>query len=132
MCPLGLAAALMEKCSPHDEYIPQPPNYVSPGVPPWVHVFAKSSTASSLQTQAAMIAHTEVPFIHKVHHKRILRAKKKFKKQQTLLREVIVPYDQIELVSIDKIDSQVLFLMEVTTTIPPYVHPMESCGIIFQ
>ncbi len=100
--------ALVEKCSPHDEYIPQPPNYVSPGVPPWVHVFAKSATASSLQTQAAMIAHTEVPFSHKGHHKRILHAKKKFKKQQTLLCKVIVPNDQIELLSIDKIDSQVV------------------------
>jgi hypothetical protein len=100
--------ARVEKCSPCDEYIPQPPNNVSPGVPPWVHVFAKSATASSLRTQAAMIAHTEVPFCHKVHHKRILCAKKKFKKQQTLLSKVIVPYNQIKLLSIDKIDSQVV------------------------
>ena len=38
--------ALVEKCSPRDEHIPQPPNHVSPGLPPWVHVFAKSSTVS--------------------------------------------------------------------------------------
>ncbi len=109
--------ALVEKCSPCGEYIPQPPNYVSPGVPPWVHVFAKSATASSLRTQAVMIAHTEVPFSHKVHHKRILRLFLTIKLNYFPSTKSIPKW---------------LFLMEVMTTIPPYVHPMESCDVVFQ
>ena len=33
------------------------PPYVSQGVPPWLHVFAKSTTSSYLRTQCTSIAH---------------------------------------------------------------------------
>ena len=33
--------------------------FVSTGVPPWVHVFSKSTASSSLCTQCASIAHSE-------------------------------------------------------------------------
>jgi len=39
---------------------------VSSIIPPWVHVFAKSTTSTSLRTQAASIAYIEEP-IHKKH-----------------------------------------------------------------
>ena len=58
------------------------PVYVSPGVPPWVHVFSKSTMSSSLQTQLAAIAHLTLSISHKARHNRRLCAKKKFKKQQ--------------------------------------------------
>jgi hypothetical protein len=69
------------------------PVYVSPGVPPWVHVFSKSTTSSSFQTQLAAIAHLTLSISHKARHNCRLCAKKKFKKQQQLLWEVIVPTD---------------------------------------
>jgi len=60
--------------------------------PSWVHVFAKSTRLSSIQTQAASVAYIELP-VHKkkVWHRRNRRSKKKLRKQQNLLTEVIVP-----------------------------------------
>ena len=60
--------------------------------PSWVHVFAKSTRPSSIRTQAASVAYIELP-VHKkkVWHRRNRRSKKKLRKQQNLLTEVIVP-----------------------------------------
>jgi len=45
--------------SPHSQKISQgsSPPYVSPGIPPWVHVYAHTTTPTSLRTQCASIAH---------------------------------------------------------------------------
>ena len=56
------------------------PIYVSLGIPPWVHVFSKSTMSSSLQTQSAAIAHSALSILHKAWHNHRLCAKKKFKK----------------------------------------------------
>jgi len=60
--------------------------------PSWVHVFAKSTWPSSIRTQAASIAYIELP-VHKkkVWHRRNRRLKKKLRKHQNLLTEVIAP-----------------------------------------
>ena len=60
-------------------------------IPPWVHVFAKSTKSTSLRTQAASIAYIEEPLHKKARHRRNRRAKKKQEKQHRLLTEVIVP-----------------------------------------
>jgi hypothetical protein len=64
---------------------------VSSIIPPWVHVFAKSTKSTSLRTQAASIAYIEEPLHKKAQHRRNRRAKKKQEKQHRLLTEVIVP-----------------------------------------
>ena len=50
---------------------------VSSIIPPWVHVFAKSTKFTSLRTQAAAIAYIEEPLHKKARHRRNRRAKKK-------------------------------------------------------
>jgi len=52
----------------------------------------KSTRPSSIRTQAALVAYIELP-VHKkkVWHRRNRRLKKKLRKQQNLLTEVIVP-----------------------------------------
>ena len=64
---------------------------VSSIIPPWGHVFAKSTKSTSLRTQAASIAYIEEPLHKKARHRRNRRAKKKQEKQHRLLTEVIVP-----------------------------------------
>jgi hypothetical protein len=49
---------------------------VSSIIPPWVHVFAKSTKFTSLRTQAAAIAYIEEPLHKKARHRRNRRAKK--------------------------------------------------------
>ena len=48
-----------------DQNVRRLPVYVSPGVPPWVHVFSKLTQSSSLQTRSAAIAHPGVSISHK-------------------------------------------------------------------
>ena len=64
---------------------------VSSIIPPWVHVFAKSTKSTSLRTQAASIAYIEEPLHKKARHRCNRRAKKKKEKQHRMLTEVIVP-----------------------------------------
>ncbi len=64
---------------------------VSSIIPPWVHVFAKSTKSTSLRTQAASIAYIEEPLHKKARHRRNRRAKNKQEKQHRMLTEVIVP-----------------------------------------
>ncbi len=65
--------------------------FVNSIIPPWVHIFAKSTQSSSLRTQAASIAYIEEPLPKKARHHRNRCAKKKQEKQHRLLTEVIVP-----------------------------------------
>lgn len=74
--------------------------------PSWVHVFSKSTSASSQRTQCASGAYS-IDKSPKVLHRRSRRAKKKHRKMQDLLREVIVPTSQFRL-SPEEIDSDVV------------------------
>ena len=60
--------------------------------PSWVHVFVNSTQPSSIRMQAASVSYIELP-VHKkkVWHRCNRRSKKKLRKQQNLLSEVIVP-----------------------------------------
>jgi hypothetical protein len=60
-------------------------------IPSWVHVFGKSIKSSSLRTQCASVAYKEQPTTKKVHHCCNHCARKKLKKQQSLLTEATVP-----------------------------------------
>jgi hypothetical protein len=57
-----------------------PPYYVSQGVPPWVHVFAKSTASPSLRTQCASIAHNLPTISNTAQKNRNQRARDKNKK----------------------------------------------------
>jgi len=106
------------------------PVYVSPGIPPWVHVFSKSTTTSSLRTQSAAIAHLTLSIPHKARHNRRLRAKKKFKKQQRLLREVILPKDlTINILSTKEIDDEVVVFDGGNQDNPP---PRPPDGVVWR
>ena len=74
--------------------------------PPWVHVFSKSCANSSLRTQcaAAASANAHCPT---VFHRRNRRARKKRRKQDLCLREMVVPPNQVKY-SITEIDSKVI------------------------
>jgi hypothetical protein len=77
--------------------------------PPWVHVFSKSNKPSSLRTQAASIAHIEQDFHKKARHRRNRRAKKKMRKQNKLLTEVILPQSfQHTLLSDSDVEKEVI------------------------
>ena len=74
--------------------------------PPWVHVFSKSCANSSLRTQcaAAASANAHCPT---VFHRRNRRARKKRRKQDLSLREMVVPPNQVKF-SLAEIDSKII------------------------
>ena len=110
--------------SHHDQNGTHPPVYVSPGVPPWVHVFSKSTQSSSLRTQLASVAHFAESISHKSRNNRKNRAKKKFKKQQRLLREVVVPPNvTINLLSTKEIDKEIIVFDGGNNANPPLRPP---------
>ncbi len=75
---------LQEKC-------PESVRPSNSSLPPWVHVFVKSTQSCSLWTQAALIAYIEQPVHKKARHHRNRSSKNKMLKQEQLLTEVIVP-----------------------------------------
>ncbi len=74
--------------------------------PPWVHVFSKSCANSSLRTQCASVASADA-HCATVFHRRLRRAQKKRRKQDHLLREMVVPPHQNKL-STTEIDSDII------------------------
>ena len=74
--------------------------------PPWVHVFSKSCANSSLRTQCAAAASANAHY-PTVFHRRNRRARKKRRKQDLSLREMVVPPNQVKY-SITEIDSKVI------------------------
>ncbi len=72
----------------------------------WVHVFAKSSSTTSLCTQCAAAAWMDVKS-PKVFHRRLRRAKKKQRKIEEILHEVIVPPNQFKLTP-QEIDAEII------------------------
>ena len=75
---------------------PFPPYNFSRPPPPWVHVFSKSRANSSLRTQCAAVATGDV-LSPTVFHRRLCRARKKRRKQDRLLQEIIVPSTQVKI-----------------------------------
>ena len=110
---------------------PPPNNYVSAGIPPWVHVFNKSTTTSSLHMQSASISHLETTSSLKSQHRRNRRAKKKFRKQQRLLREVIVPNDQIHTFTSHEIEQHIIVVDGGNPSNPPIRAPAGVSIILF-
>jgi hypothetical protein len=60
-------------------------------IPSWVHVFGKSIKLSSFWTQCASVVYRELPTTKNVRHCCNRRARKKLKKQESLLTEATVP-----------------------------------------
>ncbi len=98
-----------------------------PPPPSWVHVFSKSSSTTSLRTQCAAAAYLDVKSA-KVLHRRSRCAKKKQRKIEQLLREVIVPPDQLKLTS-DEIDSEII-VFDGGDTASPRIKPPD--GILWR
>ena len=121
--PLELAATVVLNKTVFLGNPPPPNNYVSAGIPPWVHVFNNSTTTSSLRTQSASISHLETTSSLKSQHRRNHRAKKKFRKQQRLLREVIVPNDQIHTFTSHEIEQHIIVVDGGNPSNPPIRAP---------
>jgi hypothetical protein len=85
--------------------------------PPWVHVFSKSCSNSSLRTQCASVASADA-HCATVFHRCLCRARKKRCKQDQHLREMVVPPNQVK-----------MLLMGVWVCQLQYVHHMEFGGV---
>ena len=96
------------------------PNVINPH-PSWVHVFAKSSTTTSLRTQCASAA-SNYATSPKVFHRRSRRARKKQLLMNKTLREVIVPHNQFKLSHIE-IDDDIIVFDGGNSTSPPIKPP---------
>lgn len=96
------------------------PNVMNPH-PSWVHVFAKSSTTTSLRTQCASAA-SKYATSPKVFHRRSRRARKKCMKMNKILREVMVPHNQFKL-SHNEIDADIIVFDGGNSTSPPIKPP---------
>ena len=118
-----------QNCIPRQP--PPPNNYVSAGIPPWVHVFNNSTTTSSLRTQSASISHLETTTSLKSQHRRNRRAKKKFRKQQRLLREVIVPNHKIHTFTSHEIEQHIIVVDGGNPSNPPIRAPAGVSIILF-
>ena len=89
--------------------------------PPWVHTFSKSRANSSLRTQCAAVATVDVES-PTVFHRRLRRARKKSRKIDNLLREIVVPLTQVKL-SINEIDSEIIVFDGGNESTPPIRPP---------
>ena len=83
----------------------QLPEHTKQASTPWCHVF-KSSTPSSLRTQAASVAHLQPISGLKSTHRRSRRAKRKHSKQQQLLRECFLTREKSLMLSLKEIRDQ--------------------------
>jgi hypothetical protein len=74
-----------------------------------VHVFGKSTKTSSLRTQCASVAYTEQPTTKKAHHRHNRLARKKLKKQYSVLTEATIPPSVLtNLLSIHEIENEII------------------------
>jgi hypothetical protein len=90
---------------------------------PWVHVFSKSSSTTSLRTQcaAAAVTHRNV-LSPKVLHQRSRCAQKKKRKITNILHEDIIPSNHFKLSTKD-IDSQIVVFDGGNLSAPPIKPP---------
>jgi hypothetical protein len=79
---------------------------------------------SSLRTQCVAVIHTKGDVSTIVRHCRNCQALKKFNKQQCLLREVVVPPDQLKLSS-KEIDDNIIMFDRGKSHCPPIRPPKE-------
>ncbi len=94
-CPhlLGFVRSDVESCNDRIEQMScqrDSSHYPCP-VPSWVHVFGKSTKTSSRRTQGASVVYTEQPTTKIACHRRNWRARKKLKKQNSVLTEATIP-----------------------------------------
>ena len=88
--------------------------------PPWVYTFSKSRANSSLRTQcAAVCSDVTSPT---VFHRRLRRARKKCRKIDKPLREIVVPLTQVKLY-INEIDSEIIVFDGGNESTPPIRPP---------
>jgi hypothetical protein len=74
-----------------------------------VRVFGKLTKTSSLWTQGASVAYTEQPTTKKARHRRNWRARKKLKKQNSVLTEATIPPSVLtNLLSIHEIENEII------------------------
>lgn len=88
---------------------------------PWVHVFSRSTTSTSLRTQCAAEAYRHVQST-KVLHRRSRRAKKKERKLTSILRSISVPPLTLKLTH-QQIDSEVIVFDGGNSACPPIKPP---------
>jgi hypothetical protein len=92
---------------------------VSP--PPWIHVFSKSCSTSSLRTQCAAAA-LWVVSSPRVLHRRSCRAKKKQRKQVKILKDIVL-HDHHFKLSTDEIDQDIIVFDGGDPSTPPIRPP---------
>jgi hypothetical protein len=102
------------RVDPMDHQLPEHTKQASTA---WCHVF-KSSSTSSLRTQAASVAHLQHTSGLKSTHHRSRRAKRKHSKQKRLLRECCIIREKSFMLSAKEIREQCIVLMEVVKTPP--------------
>ena len=88
---------------------------------PWVHIFSRSTTTTSLRTQCAAEAYRHVQST-KVLHRRSRRAKKKERKLTSILRSCSVPPETLKL-TLQQIHSEVIVFDGGNSTCPPIKPP---------
>jgi len=89
------------RVNPKDHQLPE----LKQASTPWCHVF-KSSSTSSLRTQAASVAHLQQTSVLKSIHRISRRAKRKHSKQQQLLRECFLTREKSLMLSAKEIREQ--------------------------
>ena len=122
----GSCRAHVEKSIPQKISLASSPPYVSQGVPPWVHVFAKSTASSSLRTQCASIAHN-LPTIYKFCQEKNENNAQEINSRSNSNYSMRSPFPRINSsLPSRKLMMKSLFLMGVMLIIPPYYHPMSA------
>ncbi len=111
-------ASTQQRHSPCNSHIC---DYLSTGVPNWVHV-SKSLSSLSLCTKCASIAHSQQQISNIAHHYHNCRARKKFNKQQHVFREVAIPCNQHKL-SNKEIEDEVIIFDRGNPKTPPILPP---------
>jgi hypothetical protein len=109
-----------------EDSLPCPMYCLSKPPPPWAHVFSKSSTNSSLRTQCATVASVDA-FCPSVFHRCLCRARHKRRKQDCLLREIVIPSNQVKMFTTE-IDSEIIVFDEGGICHLQYNHQMEFGG----
>jgi hypothetical protein len=89
--------------------------------PPWIHVFLKSCSTSSLCTQCAAAA-LWVVSSPRVLHRRSRRAKKKQQKLRKILKDIVLPYHHFKL-STNQIDQDIIVFDGGDPSTPPIRPP---------
>ncbi len=97
------------------------PSYRPSSPPSWVHVFSRTTENSSLRTQCAAAAAADVlsPIVFHCH---LCQAREKLKKQERVLREVVVPMTGLKITT-SKIDNEGIVFDGGNNNTPPISPP---------